>query len=61
VRVFVAALLVLSACAKESEPTGIRDVGSFCNVPASACGRHFVDEKGHVHVMNCAGADAGGE
>ena len=55
-RVVVAGLLALSACAAD-HPT--RDVSDFCGVPASSCGRHFVDEQGHDHVMSCPPADGG--
>jgi hypothetical protein len=61
-RAVVAALLALTACAKEPEPPMFRDVGSFCGVPPSICDHRLVDEKGHVVVpRECveAGVDAG--
>jgi hypothetical protein len=54
VRLAVATLLALTACAADHPtPATWRDPTDFCGMPASACGKSLVDEQGHVHVVVC--------
>jgi hypothetical protein len=58
-RAVVAALLALTACAKEPRVRpGGGDVGSFCGMPSDICDHPLVDEQGRVIVPRMC-VDAG--